>query len=115
MTTLVSRAMGFETLFERDLAQRFRITNRRNRLLGRWAAEAMAMPHAEAEAYARELVQSDLADPGRQEELHDRLYADLRYHGVDLSDHRLRRKMDLLMDEARQQILAEEELATGIG
>jgi hypothetical protein len=40
-------------------------------------------------------------------DVHDKVYADLKIHDVDLSDHRLRKKMDALLAVARQQIMTE--------
>jgi hypothetical protein len=111
MTDLMHRERGFEAQFEHDLERRFRAITRRNKLLGLWAAEVMNLPAPEAEAYARDLVAADVSDTHRPDDLHDKVYADLHRHGVDLSDHRLRRKMDTLLVEAQRQILAEEEAA----
>ena len=38
MTEMRERAKGFESQFTRDLDLQFRVYNRRNRLLGQWAA-----------------------------------------------------------------------------
>ena len=67
------------------------------------------MPAPEAAVYARDLVASEVGDLGRQKDLHDKVYGDLHSHGVDLSNHRLHRKMDTLLAIARRQIEAEED------
>ncbi len=109
MTNMANRAQGFEAQFGNDLERQFRVVHRRTKLLGLWAAEVMGMPAPEAAAYARDLVASEVADFGRNKDLHDKVFADLIAQGVDLSDHRLLRKMDTLLAVARQQIAAEEE------
>lgn len=106
MTTFDEREKGFEAKFRHDAELQFRILNRRNKLLGFWAAELLGMPGPEAEAYAREVVLADFETPGG-DDVHDKVFADLHGHGVDLSDHRLRRKMDQLRAIAHQQIMTE--------
>ena len=106
MTTFDKREKGFEAKFRQDSELQFRTLNRRNKLLGFWAAELLSMPGREAEAYAREVVLADIESPG-DDDVHDKVYADLHRHGIDLSDHRLRRKMAQLMAVAHQQIMNE--------
>lgn len=106
MTTFDSRGQAFEAEFRHDQELLFRIQNRRNKLLGLWAAELMGLTGAEAEAYAKEVIMSDFEKHG-DEDVHDKVHADLKSHDIDLSDHRLRKKMDALLATARQQIMTE--------
>ena len=106
MTTFDEREKGFEAKFLHDQELQFRIMNRRNRLLGLWAAEMMGIKAGEARTYAGDVVAADLEKPG-DEDVHDKVYADLHAHGIDLSDHRLRRKMTALIAVARDQIMHE--------
>ncbi len=59
MTTFDDREQAFEAKFARDEEMAFRITARRNRLLGQWAATRMELTPAEADAYATAVVQAD--------------------------------------------------------
>ena len=106
MTTFDEREKGFEAQFKHGQDLMFRTQNRRNRLLGLWAAEMLGLRGPEADIYAREVIASDFESPG-DDDVHDKVFADLHRHGVDLSDHRLRRKMDQLMHVAREQIMSE--------
>jgi hypothetical protein len=106
MTTFDSRGQGFEAEFQHDQELLFRIQNRRNKLLGLWAAELIGLTGADAEAYAKEVIMSDF-ERQTDEDVHDKVYADLKIHDIDLSDHRLRKKMDALLAVARQQIMTE--------
>ena len=106
MTTFNEREKGFEAKFLHDLELQFRIMNRRNRLLGLWAAEMMGFAGSEARAYASDVVAADLEKPG-DDDVHDKVYADLHVRGINLSDHRLRRKMTALIAVARDQIMNE--------
>ena len=63
-TTFDQRERAFETKFAQDEALRFKANARRNRLLGLWAAKKLGLVGADAEAYARELVVTDVDNPG---------------------------------------------------
>ena len=105
MTTFDEREKGFEAQFKHGEELRFRIHNRRNKLLGRWAAGLLKLPAPQVDAYVREVVESGLS--GRGDPVHDKVHADLHRHGVDLSDHRLHRKMDELLRVAKDQVMKE--------
>src|SRR6185503_10810237 len=59
MTQFDDRERAFETKFAHDEEMKFRITARRNRLLGEWASRQMGLSEAEAESYAKDVVRSD--------------------------------------------------------
>jgi len=106
MSTFDERQKGFESKFALDQDKQFRANARRNKLLGLWAAELMGLTGAEAEAYAREVVQSDFNRPG-DEDVYEKVAGDLRAKGVDVSEHRIRRQMGDLVEVARAQIAQE--------
>jgi hypothetical protein len=103
MTTFEERQKGFERKFAHDEELKFRATARRNRLLGLWAAGQMGITGDDAIAYAREVVKSDLAEPG-EEDVFRKIRADFDAKGVGQSDHQIRRMMTELMGEAIRQI-----------
>ena len=96
----------FETQWQHDQELQFRVISRRNRLLGQWAAHLMGMTIRDADDYARILVDTEIARSG-DAPIHDKLEADLKSAGVDLTDHRLRKQMDALLVDARHQIMLE--------
>jgi len=54
MKSLADREKGFEAEFKRNQELMFRVTARRNRLFGLWAAAQLGLPLGEeAEAYAK--------------------------------------------------------------
>ena len=55
------REKGFEAKYQHDQETLFKITARRNKLLGLWAAEQMNLSGADADAYAKEVVVADFA------------------------------------------------------
>ena len=106
MTNFEERQKGFERKFALDEELKFKATARRNRLLGLWAAGQMGIAGDAAQAYAREVVKADLAEPG-EEDLFRKIRADFDAKGVSQSDHQIRRMMAELMSEAIGQIESE--------
>jgi len=56
MSAFDDRERAFEAKFARDQDALFRITARRNRLVGEWAAERMGLTPEETDAYAKAVV-----------------------------------------------------------
>jgi hypothetical protein len=105
MTTFDKREEGFEKQFVHDQELKFKATARRNKLLGLWAAEKLGLKGAEAEAYARAIVLSDIEQTG-DGDLFSKLRIDFDSKGVALSDHQIRRTMDELLAQAVAQVKA---------
>jgi hypothetical protein len=106
MTTFEERQKGFELKFALDEELKFKATARRNRLLGLWAAGEMGIAGDAAQAYAREVVKADLAEPG-EEDVFRKIRADFDAKGVNQSDHQIRRMMAEMMGQAVAQIESE--------
>ena len=106
MTTFEERQKGFERKFALDEELKFKATARRNRLLGLWAAGQMGIAGDAAQAYAREVVKADLAEPG-EEDVFRKIRADFDAKGVNQSDHQIRRMMAEMMSQAIAQIESE--------
>jgi hypothetical protein len=53
MGTFDDREKGFEQKYKHDKELEFKVSARRNRLLGLWAAKELGLPDAEAEATPR--------------------------------------------------------------
>ena len=64
MSDMKDREKGFERKFAFDEELRFKATARRNKLLGLWAAEKLGKSGADADAYAKEVVVSDIEEAG---------------------------------------------------
>ena len=103
MTGFSDREKAFEAKFKQDQELQFKVTARRNKMLGLWAAELLALEGADAQAYAMEVVKSDFEAPGDDDVL-AKVLDDLTAKDIDMSQHRLRKHMDELMTEAAAQI-----------
>ena len=106
MTTFEDREKGFERKFAHDEELKFKATARRNKLLGLWAADKLGLTGDEAQAYAREIVKADLAEPGEEDVLR-KVRSDFDAKGIAESDHQIRRVMGELMAAAVSQIESE--------
>lgn len=100
------RKKAAEGKFALDSEKEFKATARRNKLLGLWLAEQMGMSGADADAYAREVIASDFEEPG-EEDVYRKVKADIDKKGLDISEHRLRKQMADLLEDARRQIASE--------
>jgi len=103
MTTFEDREKGFEAKFKHDQELQFKVANRRNKLLGLWAADLLGLRGDEAEEYAKEVVASDFEEPG-DEDVFNKISSDFAARNVDMSEHMVRKKMEDLMSTARDQI-----------
>jgi hypothetical protein len=104
MSTFDDRERAFEAKFARDEDLAFRITARRNRLLGQWAAAKMGLTAEETDAYAKAVVQADFEEAG-DEDVVRKLVGDLTAAGVDTSESEVRRALEDATVDARRQLL----------
>jgi hypothetical protein len=104
MTTFDDREKAFEAKFARDEEMAFRITARRNRLLGAWAGQLMGLTSEESDAYAKAVVQADFEEAG-DEDVIRKLLGDLVGANVDMDESRIRSALDDATIEARRQLL----------
>ena len=106
MTTFDDRERAEEAKFAHDEEMEFRIAARRNRLLGEWAAGLMGLTEAEAEAYAKSVVQADFEEAG-DEDVVRKLLGDLTSAGIETSDADVRAALEDKQVEARRQLIGE--------
>ncbi len=103
MPTFEDREKGFESKFKLDQETAFKVTVRRNKLLGLWAAKELGLSGAEAEEYAKSVVTADMEKPGHDDVV-EKLVKDFTAKGKSISEHRIRAEMEALLPEARRQI-----------
>ena len=106
MTSFNEREKGFENKYKHDQETQFKITARRNKLLGLWAAEKMGVSGPAADSYAKEVVASDFDRPG-DEDVVEKVAKDLGDKGLTLTAHDIRVEMERLLAVARDQVLKE--------
>ena len=105
MSGFDKREEGFEKKFAHDEELRFKAMARRNKLLGLWAAEKLALSGADADAYAKAVVVSDFDEPG-DEDVYRKVRSDFDAKGVAISEEELRKTMKDLLAQAIAEIKA---------
>jgi hypothetical protein len=104
MTQFNDRERAFEAKYARDEEMQFRITARRNRLLGMWAARQMGLSDAEAESYAKDVVRADFEEAGENDVIR-KVLGDLTAAGVDCEEEQIREALRNKEIDARRQII----------
>jgi hypothetical protein len=104
MTTFENRENAFENKFAHDADLQFKITARRNKLVGQWAAEKMGLTPEETTSYATSVVQADFEEAG-DEDVIRKLLGDLTSAGIDVDDAMIRAALEDKMVEARRQFI----------
>lgn len=104
MTTFDNRENAFENKFAHDAELQFKVTARRNKLVGQWAAEKMGLTPEETTAYATSVVQADFEEAG-DEDVIRKLLGDLTSAGVEVGDAMIRGALEDKMVEARRQFI----------
>lgn len=104
MKSFAERGKAFETEFQRNQELAFRVTARRNRLFGLWAAARLGLSAGEAaEAYARTVVAADFEAPG-DDDVIAKVQADLADKGSSVGAAELRAELARAEAEARRQL-----------
>lgn len=106
MSMFDDREKGYEAKFKHDQESLFKITARRNRLLGLWVAEQLGKTGADAEAYAKEVVVADFDKPG-DDDVIMKVLKDLEAKGISLDMDVIRKKLLAFAADARAQVEAE--------
>jgi hypothetical protein len=102
VTTFDDREKAFENLYARDQELQFKVTARRNRLTGLWAAAKLGLEGEAATDYAKAVVAADFEEAGDADVIR-KLMADLSAHGVTEAD--VRAQLSAAQVEARRQII----------
>ena len=106
MASFSEREQAFENKFKHDAELRFKIIMRRNKRVGLWAAGLLGHTGDKAEEYAKSVVESDFEKLGHDDVI-AKLMADFETAKLEMSEHRLLKQMEEMLDEAQRQITAE--------
>jgi hypothetical protein len=105
MPTFEDREKEFEAQFKHGEELRFKVTARRNRLTGLWAAEKMGLLGAAANEYARSIVDAEFE--GGDPRVVAKLVADLGAKGHAFTADQIRFELDQFAATAKQQVMSE--------
>ena len=101
------RRKGFEEKFRMDQDLQFKVSARRNKLLGQWLGERFGLNGEALAQYASSVVIADLEKPG-DEDVIGKVMADIAARGVSISDSEIRAKFAELEGVAKHQIMDEQ-------
>jgi hypothetical protein len=104
MTMFDEREKAFEDEFAHDQEMAFRVSARRNKLLGHWAASKMGLTAEETDSYGKSIVQADFEEGG-DEDVIRKILGDLTAAGVEATDEDVRQAMADVTVEARRQLM----------
>ncbi|MCB9991854.1 MAG: DUF1476 domain-containing protein [Rhodospirillales bacterium] len=104
MSSFEERKDAFEKKFAHDEELAFKVEARCCKLFGLWAAEQLGLEGADAETYAKEVVGSNLEEPGF-DDVKRKVMPDFEAKGVDISDHVVDSMLEKYMEEAKNQIM----------
>ena len=96
------RDKAFEAKYTHDQEKEFKITMRRDKLFGLWAAGIAGLNGDDAQAYARKVIESEI----ETHSVAHTVFLDLSGRGLSITEDQLKAKLLELEDEARTQINA---------
>jgi hypothetical protein len=105
MSTFDKRESDFENKFAHDSELQFKVSAKRDKLLGLWAAKKLGLNDNEAEAYAKKLVEIDVQKKGDREVL-EKIVQDFKAKNVAIDAGRIEIEMERLLQEAKKIIMA---------
>ena len=100
------REKGYEAKFKMDQETSFKVEARRNKLLGLWLAEKLGLPESQYADYAKEVVISDLEEPG-DEDVIRKVMKDIADKGAAVTETDIRSKLEEYMGVAAEQVAEE--------
>jgi hypothetical protein len=106
MSGFDDRKDAYEKKFAHDEELMFRVEARCCKLFGLWAAEQLGLEGADAETYAKEVVASNLEEPGF-DDVKRKVVPDFQEKSVDVSEHVVDSMLEKYMSEAKVQIMEE--------
>ena len=81
MSSFDDRKKGFEKKFANDEELKFKVSSRRNRYLGEWAADILQYKDDKQKEYIQSVVKADLEEAG-DEDVIRKLKKDLENHHI---------------------------------
>ena len=100
------REKSFEAKYKQDQELEFKISARRNKLLGEWLAGELGIKGDAVEAYAKDVVIADLEEPG-DEDVIRKVMSDITEENLNITEATIREKLAELEAVARGQLLGD--------
>ena len=104
MSNFDERQKAFEAKFKRDEDLKFKLTAKRNKLIGEWAAQTLQKENVEE--YIKEVRESDLEKPG-DEDIIDKIMKDFSDSNKEITRDELLQKFSECENKAREELMSE--------
>ena len=108
MTSFEDRKKGYEAKYLKDQEAQFKITAKRNKFLGLWAAEIVKPENIDE--YVKEVRLSDLEKPG-DDDIIDKLLGDFEKKSVNISREDIVQNINECQQQAIDEFMKESEVA----
>ena len=101
MNNFNDREKAFEKKFANDQEAEFKISARRNKLLGAWVAYILKLNEEQKKNYITEVIKSDFQEAGDQD-VFKKIKKDLE--GKNIQDTEIRQKMSEFLEAAKKEV-----------
>ena len=101
MNNFNDREKAFEKKFANDQEAEFKISAKRNKLLGTWVASILNLNEEQKKNYITEVIKSDFQEAG-DEDVFKKIKKDLE--GKNIQDTEIRQKMSEFVEAAKKEI-----------
>ena len=101
MNNFNDREKAFEKKFANDQEAEFKISAKRNKLLGTWVASILNLNEEQKKNYITEVIKSDFQEAG-DEDVFKKIKKDLE--GKSIQDTEIRKKMSEFLEAAKKEI-----------
>ena len=102
MNTFNEREKAFEAKFSQDETLKFKLTAKRNKLLGEWASELLKKENPQE--YIKEVRESDLEKPG-DEDIIEKLLKDFASNNQEITREELLKKFSECEYKAKIELM----------
>jgi hypothetical protein len=101
MNNFNDREKAFEKKFANDQEAEFKISARRNKLLGAWVGDILKFDEEQKKNYITEVIKSDFQEAGDQD-VFKKIKKDLE--GKNIQDTEIRQKMSEFLEAAKKEV-----------
>jgi hypothetical protein len=101
MNNFNDREKAFEKKFADDQEAEFKISAKRNKLLGTWVASILNLNEEQKKNYITDVIKSDFQEAG-DEDVFKKIKKDLE--GKNIQDTEIRQKMSEFLEAAKKEI-----------
>ena len=101
MNNFNDREKAFEKKFANDQEAEFKISAKRNKLLGTWVASILNLNEEQKKNYITDVIKSDFQEAG-DEDVFKKIKKDLE--GKNIQDTEIRQRMSEFLEAAKKEI-----------